>query len=375
MNSGDSAGLGGPLKKPTAKPGAGKPLGGGLGGSSGKPLSNEAPVASAAPSAPSAPLSFEFDDAPAPEKKKPADKPAAPSFNPFDQPVAVPSANAASAPAPTAPGTGRIEKPGTARVDKPGTGRIEKPGAARVDKPGTGRVEKPGAGKTVKPPAMDPADLEIAPGMAKDLWLCPHCGAKNKPTRETCRECKKSPTDEVVKPWFMQPKIIGPVAGGVVLAIVVIMWLMSVDLSLHPAGSVDNKVRSASIEQKEVELGPTQSFTIKRTASVSGRIITTIPYPNAPWLTAVVLGLGSGATDDATFSSWSAEFDGTGYNVKAPRYATLFLIFDGNKPTLKAGDYLSVLGKAGVPEQDHTIVKGTDNPNCFTIKVETFDAR
>lgn len=367
MNSGDSAGLGGPLKKPAAKPGAPKPLGGGLGGSAGKPLSNDAPAAPAAPSAPSAPLSFEFDDAPAPEKKKPADKSAAPTFNPFDQPVAVPAANAASAPAPTAPGTGRVEKPGT--------GRVEKPGTARIDKPGTGRVEKPGTGKVAKTPVMDPADLEIAPGTAKDLWLCPHCGAKNKPSRETCRECKKSPADEVEKPWFLQPKIIGPVAGGVVLVIVLIMWLTSVDLSLHPAGSVDSKVRSASIEQKDVELGPTQSFTIKRTASVSGRIITTVPYPNAPWLTAVVLGLGSGATDDATFATWTAEFDGNGYNVKAPKYATLFLIFDGTKPTLKAGDYLSVLGKAGVPEQDHTIVKGTDNPNCYTIKVEDFATR
>ncbi|HEX3135527.1 MAG TPA: zinc finger Ran-binding domain-containing protein [Planctomycetota bacterium] len=365
MNSGDSAGLGGPLKKPAAKPGAAKPLGGGLGGSAGKPLSNEAPSAPAAPPAPSAPLSFEFDDAPAPEKKKPADKPAAPSFNPFDQPVAVPAANVASALAPTAPGTGRVEKPGTARIDKPGTGRVEKPATARVEKPGTG--------KSSKPPAVDPADADIAPGMGKDLWLCPHCGAKNKPTRETCRECKKSPADEVEKPWFMQPKIIGPVAGGVVLLIVLIMWMTNVDLTLHPAGTVDNKVRSASAPPQDLDLGETRTFTIKRTAAVSGRIITTTEYPAAPWLIAVVLGLGSSAKDDATFSNWSAEFDGSGYSVKAPQYATLFLLFDSNKPKLKAGDYISVVGKAGVPEQDHTIVKGTDNPNCFSIKVEQFD--
>lgn len=358
MNSGDSAGLGGPLKKPAAKPGASKPLGGGLAGSSGKPLGGDSSAPAPAPSAPSAPMSFEFDDAPA--AKPAAKKAAAPAagFNPFDEPVAVPSANVGSAPAPAAPGTGRVEKPGTGRIEKPGTGR----------------VEKPAAGKTVKPP-IDPADAEIAPGMAKDLWLCPHCGAKNKPSRETCRECKKSPADEVVKPWFLQPKIIGPVVGGVVLLVVLIMWLSSVDLTLHPAGIVDKAVRSASVPQVDVDLGDTRKLTIKKTASVSGRVITTTDYAVAPWLQAVVVGLGSSASDDAVFSTWSAEFDGDGMAVKAPKYATLFLIHAGTKPTLKPGDYISVLGKAGVPEQDHIIVKGTDNPHCWTIKVEELQTR
>jgi hypothetical protein len=367
MNSGDSAGLGGPLKKPAAKPGAGKPLGGGLGGGSGKPLGGDSSTPAPAPSAPATPMSFEFDDAPA--TKPAAKKAAAPAagFNPFDEAVAVPSANAASAPAPTAPGTGRVEKTGTGRTEKPGTGRIEKPG--------TGRSEKPGTGKTVKPLATDPGDGDIAPGLAKDLWLCPHCGCKNKPHRETCRECKKSPADEVVKPWFLQPKIIGPVVGGVVLVVLLIMWLTSVDLSLHPAGVVDSKVRSAGVPQVDVDLGDTRKFTIKKTASVSGRVISVSDYGVAPWLQAVVIGLGSSASDDAVFSTWTAEFDGDGMVVKAPKYATLFLIHQDTKPTLKPGDYLSVLGKAGVPEQDNIIVKGTDNPHCWTIKVEQIETR
>ena len=345
MNSGDSAGLGGPLKKPAAKPGASKPLGGGLAGSSGKPLADSS-ATPPVPSAPSAPMSFEFEDAPAakPAEKKPA---AAPAFNPFDEPVTVPSATAPSAAAARAPA----------------------PAA-----PGTGRVEKPGTGKTVKPP-IDPADSEIAPGLAKDLWLCPHCGAKNKPSRETCRECKKSPADEVMKQWFLQPKIIGPVAGGLVLVVVLIMWLSSVDLTLHPAGTVDKAVRSASDPQVDLDLGDTHKFTVKKTASVSGRVIATSDYAVAPWMQAVVIGLGSSASDDATFSTWTAEFDGDGYVVKAPKYATLFLIHEGTKPALKPGDYISVQGKAGVPEQDHIIVKGTDNANCWAIKVEKIETR
>lgn len=359
MNSGDSAGLGGPLKKPAAKPGAGKSLGGGLGGGSGKSLGGEGSAPAPAPSAPSTPMSFEFDDAPA--AKPAAKKAAAPAagFNPFDEPVAVPSANAGSAPAPAAPGTGRVEKPGTGRVEKPGTGRVEKPAVPKTVKPG-----------------VDPADAEIAPGMAKDLWLCPHCGAKNKPSRETCRECKKSPADEVAKPWFLQPMIIGPVVGGLVLVVVLIMWLSSVDLTLHPPGTVDKAVRSASIAQTDLDLGETRKFTVKKTAAVSGRVIIATDYAIAPWMQAVVIGLGSSASDDATFGTWTAEFDGDGYSVKAPKYATLFLIHENTKPAaLKPGDYISVLGQAGVAEQDHMIVKGTDNANCWVIKVKEIETR
>lgn len=359
MDSGDSAGLGGPLKKPAAKPGTGKPLGGGLGGGSGKPLGGDSSASAPVPaSAPPAPLSFEFEDAPAaPRETKKSAAPVA-GFNPFDEPVAVPAANAASAPAaPAAPGTGRVEKPGTGRVEKPGTGRIEKPGTGN------------------KPMVGAPSEGDIAPGLAKDLWLCPHCGAKNKPSRETCRECKKSPQDEVEKPWFLQPKIIGPVIGGVILVVVLFMWLTSVDLSLRPAGSLDKGVRSASVPTVDVDLGDTRKLTIKKTASVSGRVIAVTDYAVAPWLQAVVVGLGSSASDDAVFSTWTAEFDGDGMVVKAPRYATLFLIHDGPKATLKPGDYLSVLGKAGVPEQDHMIVRGTDNPHCWTIKVEQIQTR
>lgn len=354
MNSGDSAGLGGPLKKPAAKPGVAKPLGGGLSGSSGKPLGGDGSAPAPAPSAPAAPMSFEFDDAPAkPKEPKKSAAPAA-GFNPFDEAVAVPAANAASASAPAAPAA-------------PGTGRVEKPGTGRVGKPGTGKINKPMVGA--------PTDGDIAPGLAKDLWLCPHCGAKNKPTRETCRECKKSPQDEVEKPWFLQPKIIGPVVGGVVLVVLLFMWLTSVDLTLRPAGTVDKAVRSASVPQVDVDLGDTRKLTVKKTASVSGRVISVTDYAVAPWLQAVVIGLGSSASDDSVFSTWTAEFDGDGMVVKAPKYATLFLIHDGPKATLKPGDYLSVLGKAGVPEQDHRIVKGTDNPNCWTIKVQEIQTR
>jgi hypothetical protein len=169
--------------------------------------------------------------------------------------------------------------------------------------------------------------------------------------------------------------VLGPVVGGVLLLVLLIMWGTSVDLALRPAGVMDAKVRSASVDEQVVDLGETRKLFVKKTAAVSGRVILVSDYPMAPWLTAVVLGLGKGASDDATFGGWSAELNENGYSVKAQRHATLFLVFDGDKPALKAGDYLSVVGQAGIAEQDATIVKGTNERDCWTIKVQQHDVR
>jgi hypothetical protein len=61
-----------------------------------------------------------------------------------------------------------------------------------------------------------------------------------------------------------------------------------------------------------------------------------------------------------------------GIDIDADKSTVLYLLFDGEKPSLKPGDYLSVVGKAGVPEQDALIVRGTDEPNSYTIKVEQY---
>ena len=365
--SGGDMGLGGPLKKNAAKGLDGKPLGGKP--LAGKPLgdANPAPVAApvaapapvpasaSAPAKPAAPLSFELDDAPVPAKKadkveKSEAKKAAPAFNPFaDQAVAIPTAATPAVPASAAP-------------------------ANPKEKSGTSRIEKAAVAKSTMP-AVDPADADIRPGTAKDLWMCPHCGAKNKPGRETCRECRKDPSDPVEIPWFKKPLVIGPVVGGVILVVMLLTWLASADLGLHAAGVPDNKVRYAGTTHQELELGESRKFSVKKSAAVSGRVIFTSDYAAAPWLTVVVLGLGKEASDDATFSKWTAEYDGEGFTVNASRFTTLFLMFDSNKPTLKAGNYLSVVGSAGVAEQDSRIVLGTEKANCWTIKVEQMEQR
>ena len=68
-------------------------------------------------------------------------------------------------------------------------------------------------------------DADLKPGSRKDLWTCPHCGTGNRPNRDTCRSCGKSPNDPVVPPWFKQPKILGVIAAVVVVLIIVVMTL------------------------------------------------------------------------------------------------------------------------------------------------------
>jgi hypothetical protein len=357
MNTGPQApDLNGPLKKSAAKePGkvglggkalGGKPLAGGLGEGS-----NAAPTA---PVAPSAPVNYEFNESPsepAPKKKAPA--PAA-NFNPFDDAeVATSNAKAPAAKADAVPGTGRVAKAATDPSEKPGTGRTAKKQSANFGD-----------------------NFDVAPGVAKDLWTCPHCGAKNKPQRETCRECSKHPDDEVIKPWFLQIKIMGPMVAGVIGLIILIMWMTSVDMSLRPAGVIDKSMRMTSVKEVTLDLEESRKLFVRKEVSVSGRIIMATQYPMAPWLTAVALALGPKASDDDAFGRCSAEVSDEGVTVSgAQSSAVVFLLFQDDKPKLKAGDYLSVKGKAGVPEQDGLVIRGTNVSNVYTIKVDKFTTR
>lgn len=82
------------------------------------------------------------------------------------------------------------------------------------------------------------ADADIKPGQGKDLWLCPHCGAKNKPGRDTCRSCGKHPDEEVIIPLLSRPPVKFGLIGGIVLVLIVVVMLALVqDYSLRPAGA------------------------------------------------------------------------------------------------------------------------------------------
>lgn len=329
---------------------------------------------------------FDGDDQPKPAKPaaKPAPAPAAPAFE-FEE----------SEPKPKKPATGRVEKPAAAGNVNPFADQavqvnpfagqaVQAPGTVAEppkSQPGTDRVAKPGA-RAAKPaaptPAADPADQDIKPGMAKDLWLCPHCGAKNKPARETCRECGKSPSDEVEAPWFKNPVILGAIGGGLVLLIVLCTFLLGgADLSLRPPGPghLDSAPRLGKGALGEHEMGESRKFFAKKAISVSGRVIHTQEHPTATWLTVVVLGLGGRISEDGVFEPTKAQWNSEAWQVSgAPKHVTLFCVFDG-KPPLKRGDYLSLTGLSGVAEQDATIVVGTVGDNCYTVKVGEYQTR
>ncbi len=328
------------LKKPAgggglAKPPASKPL---LGASGGKTV--DAPAKPPAPAAPaSSPPAFEFDDAPAAKPKSTAAAPAAAAaFDPFaDQKVSLPLGGS---------GSGVAEPP-------------------------------PGAGARAPAPPED--EIDIRPGAAKDLWSCPHCGARNKPSRSTCRECGKDPADEVVVPWHKKPKNMAMVAGGVVALVLLYLLATHQDTSLHPAGAadLDDRVRLGGGGKGEREIDG-HKFDGKGTLSVCGRVLAAGPHGSSAWVTTVVLVLGKGVVDEERFASWKAESREDDTVVAGegdlPPYVVLDLIFaEGDKPTITKGGYLSVQGEYGYGENEegkYLLGTGPGHAHTYVVLVK-----
>jgi hypothetical protein len=331
------------LKKPAgggglAKPPAAKPL---LGAGGGKTL--DAPAKPAKPAAPagSAPAAgapaFEFDDAPAKPKAK-AEAPA-PAFDPFaDQQVSLPLGGS---------GSGVAGPP-------------------------------PAAGERMPSPPED--EIDIRPGAAKDLWSCPHCGARNKPARTSCRECGKSPSDEVVVPWHKKPKNLAKVAGGALALILLYLLATHQDTSLRQAGpaDIDEHVRKGGGGKGEREIDG-HKFDGKGTLSVCGRVLGVAPLGSAAWVTSVVLLLGHGAIDDERFNALKVESRDedqvpVGEGGDSPPYVVLYLIFpEGDKPTVTKGGYLSVRGEYGDGENEegkYLPGSGPGHPHTYTVLVK-----
>jgi hypothetical protein len=329
------------LKKPAgggglAKPPASKPL---LGAGGGKtPDAPAKPAAPASAPASSAPA-FELDDAPpAKPKAKAAAPAAAAAFDPFaDQKVSLPlggSGSGVAAPPPTA---------------------------------------------SARAPSPPEDEIDIRPGAAKDLWACPHCGARNKPTRSSCRDCGKLPSDEVVVPWHRKPRNQAMVAGGVVAFILLYLLVTHVDTSLHPAGAadIDDAVRMGGGGKGERDIDG-HKFDGKGAFSVSGRVIATGLSGGAAWVNTVVLGLGHGVLDEERFASWKVESRDDDLVVVGdgdlPPYVVLYLIFpEGDKPEIKKGGYLSVQGEYGYGENEegkYLAGTGPGHPRTYTVLVK-----
>lgn len=265
------------------------------------------------------------------EPKKPS-KPAAPEpakgFNPFaDVPVNVDPLAAASAPAAPA------AKPGTARTAKPAA-------AAPAAAPAKGFDAFADAASQ-----PDGNDADVKPGKGLDLWACPHCGTKNKPARDTCRECGKKPTDPVIRAWHAHPLAKPAIGVGVVLIVVVLAMLLlggNVRLVEADAANIDTKPRLGKPEGTTSQLGE-RTFTPKKRFGVCGRIIGT---HTAGELTIYVLALGSDGKDEARVNEAGVDFSGP-EPVVTPELKSVTVVAFGTLANAGKGQIVSLLGDQG----------------------------
>jgi len=272
---------------------------------------------------------FEGDDEakkpPAKQPAKPAAAPAKPAFDPFAG-VKV-ETNAPVAPPPAA-------KPASAA--KPATGR-------------TAKAAPPAAAAPPPPPAaLSDEDAELKPGSRKDLWKCPHCGAGNKPDRDTCRSCGKGRDEPVVIPWWKNNLIRAGIFAAIGLIIILVVWATRVDLSLRPPSldHVDVAPRIGGKGAGDIDLGDGLKLEGEKQIAVCGRVAAIGSGPGGTIL--IALALGPAAADEkptATPANGSFTVDGVVLACPAE---------DGFKP--KPGQFLSLTGVLGVLVKEGRIV-------------------
>lgn len=173
-------------------------------------------------------------------------------------------------------------------------------------------------------------DAEIAPGSRRDLWMCPHCGAKSRPERDTCRSCGKHPDDPVGKALGKRVPMLVGIAAVLILGVILVL-MMRTDTSYQPPGrdSIDTALRAGG----------------ERIAA-SGRVLSTHSSRYAD--RSVMLVFGPAATDDAAFGELRSEV-GSQVLVKRGRkladdvsYALVHP--QGLDADLEYGDFFSFVG-------------------------------
>ncbi|MCS6970037.1 MAG: zinc ribbon domain-containing protein, partial [Planctomycetes bacterium] len=189
-------------------------------------------------------------------------------------------------------------------------------------------------------PAASGDEGEVKPGARKDLWKCPHCGAGNKPDRQQCRVCGKSPDEPVVVPWHRRPLVLAGLALAVI-ALAVVAWLaLRVDTGLRPARleAVDASPRIGGRATQLVELPGDTRFEGERRYAVCGRVAAVGAGPAGTLLVALALGAAAQAERPAV------EAVGGGFRVAGVVLACL--PHEGFAP--QPGQLLSVRGVSGV---------------------------
>jgi hypothetical protein len=210
-------------------------------------------------------------------------------------------------------------------------------------------------------------EADIKPGQGKDLWPCPHCEAKNKPDRTTCRACGKDPKDPVVIPFHRTPAGRIGIPAGVVVVILLLGWMLfggSVSLATAEPGSIDSAIRHGGSTAGEVEIAG-MSFRPDHHAAVCGRVLGMGSYQG---FGVTVLALGSEAKDADACAALTVDMTSNPPSVSGDgNYLTLYTF--GNLPEgVSRGQILSLLGDQGRLVRDGTFATDFDGGTVFRIQ-------
>ena len=264
---------------------------------------------------------------------------------------------------PTAKKTGGFDPFAGTKINTDENAHTAPPPARKASKKKSGNVDpfagvavskdEPVAPTTAPDPSAAPADFDddVQPGSGKDLWTCPHCGAKNKPNRTTCRSCGKSADEEVSKPVWQNPAILYGLPVLLILVFISTMMVGGPDLTLKPAGTVDAYMSMIDDDQQMEITIAGGTFVSQGRFSVAGRILDI----KGSEITVVY---GSEVADDTYFSKLRRKddklecdlFHGQKPTDASEGFIAVLRDHGSETPNGKKGDYISVIGSYGKPE-------------------------
>lgn len=244
---------------------------------------------------------------------------------------------------------------------KPATGA---PASHPQAKSGAGSTAWPSSAPRPSAPLPAPAEAEdpdLKPGSGKDLWACPHCGTKNKPSRTECRSCGKSPDAAKDRPFWLKPAFLGGAVGG--FLVVILLWFVTrPDFSLKTPGKTALDLGSAISSEREL-VGRT--FTPKGRISICGRIVGQRATPGTEGVQDVILLLGKAteAQVDVAMPTFNNErID------EVPTGAKILHLITSEKLDLTKGAWLSLVGDYGQLSDGAQLVRSAEDG--YTVAVE-----
>ncbi|GDY11408.1 hypothetical protein LBMAG53_02850 [Planctomycetota bacterium] len=254
---------------------------------------------------------------------------------------------------------------GKPQVSNPFAGQaVELPGKATAS-PALAASASPSsavAGSVKPTAAAEPDDPELVPGSRKDLWKCPHCGAGNRPERDTCRACGKHRDAPVAAKWYANPVILGGIA--LALAVVVALWVVTrPDFTLRPAGPQSLTGRTITGGGgSDQGIGDGIQFHARGRIAWVGRVAAT---GSAASSTLAVYALAKDASDDAAFAEFAKSVVIEQGAVKidpatAKRFAVFSCYLVQGAAAPEVGSYHSVVGDSGTLSQALLGLRGFD---------------